>query len=317
MAMPAGQLPAYDQLPYHEELEARCGWGVFGDDDQLGTINLLTQEVVRQAGREIQTGAVFSLSLPLDVPCPALAPRTPYRHRIFRPSRNMQDDTLDNFYPQGSSQWDGLRHVSAREFGFYNGVSSEAAGPDGDRLGIEGWARHGIVGRGVLVDVARYLSARGTPVDPHQELAIGASLLAEVIAHQGVELRAGDILLVRTGFLAGYLRAGPREREEFRTRQEFPGLAADDAMARFLWDHRFAAVAADNHSVECQPGDPAVGFLHRRLIAMLGFALGEWFDLEALAAECARDGRYSCFFVGVPLHLPGGVGSPANSVAIK
>jgi kynurenine formamidase len=316
-ARASGQLPAYDELPYHEQLRARCGWGVFGDDDQLGTINLLTPEAVRRAGSEIQTGAVFSLSLPLDVPFPALAPRTPYRHHLFRPSRNMQDDVLDNFYPQASSQWDGLRHVSAREFGFYNGVSAQDAGPHGDRLGIEGWARHGIVGRAVLADVARYLAARGTPVDPHRELALPASLLAEVLEHQGTELRSGDILLVRTGFLAGYLQAGPREREDFQARQEFPGLAADEDMARFLWDHRFAAVAADNHSVEHQPGDPAAGFLHRRLIALLGFALGEWFDLEALAADCARDGRYSCFFAGAPLHLPGGVGSPANSVAIK
>jgi hypothetical protein len=50
---------------------------------------------------------------------------------------------------------------------------------------------------------------------------------------------------------------------------------------------------------------------------MLGFAIGEWFDLEALAQDCAADGRYSCFVASVPLNLPGGVGSPANVVAIK
>jgi kynurenine formamidase len=310
-------LPAYDQLPYHEALRARCAWGVFGQDDELGTINLLTSDVVRQAGQEIVKGAVHNLSLPLDLPFPSLAGREPYRHRIFRPVRNMQDDVLDCFHPQASSQWDGLRHVSAREFGFYNGVSAADAGPDGGRLGIDGWARHGIVGRGVLADAAAYLAARGTPIDPRRELAISADLLAEILAHQNVEIRAGDILLVRTGFLGAYLQADANERAGWADRQDCPGLAADEAMARFLWDHRFAAVAADNHAVECQPGDPAVGFLHRRLIPLLGFALGEWFDLETLARDCASDGRYSCFFVGVPLHLPGGVGSPANSVAIK
>jgi kynurenine formamidase len=228
----------------------------------------------------------------------------------------MQDDVLDGFCPQASSQWDGLRHVRAREFGFYNGVGDRDAGPGGRRLGIEAWARHGIAGRGVLADVAGYLAARGTPLDPRREFAITADLLAEVLARQGTDLLGGDILLVRTGFVGAYLRADTAERVDFARRQDCPGLAADEDMARYLWDHRFAAVAADNHAVECQPGDPAVGFLHHRLIPLLGFALGEWFDLDSLAAECAAQGRYSCFFAGVPLNLPGGVGSPANSIAI-
>jgi kynurenine formamidase len=137
-----------------------------------------------------------------------------------------------------------------------------------------------------------------------------------VLARQGTELLGGDILLVRTGFVGAYLKADTAERVDFARRQDCPGLAADEDMARYLWDHRFAAVAADNHAVECQPGDPVVGFLHRRLIPLLGFALGEWFDLDSLAAECAAQNRYSCFFAGVPLNLPGGVGSPANSIAI-
>jgi kynurenine formamidase len=228
----------------------------------------------------------------------------------------MQDDVLDGFYPQASSQWDGLRHVRAREFGFYNGVGDGDAGPGGHRLGVEAWARHGIAGRGVLADVAGYLAARGTPLDPRREFAITADLLAEVLGRQGTELLGGDILLVRTGFVGAYLKADTAERVDFARRQDSPGLAADEDMARYLWDHRFAAVAADNHAVESQPGDPAVGFLHRRLIPLLGFALGEWFDLDSLAAECAAQNRYSCFFAGVPLNLPGGVGSPANSIAI-
>jgi kynurenine formamidase len=313
---PGGPLPRYDELPYLEALRARHCWGVFGAEDDLGTVNLLTPEVVSRAAAEIRRGTVHSLSLPLDVPYPALAPREPYTHRIFRPSRNMQDDVLDGFYPQASSQWDGLRHVRAREFGFYNGVGDGDAGPGGHRLGVEAWARHGIAGRGVLADVAGYLAARGTPLDPRREFAISAGLLAEVLARQDTELLGGDILLVRTGFVGAYLRADTAERVDFARRQDCPGLAADEDMARYLWDHRFAAVAADNHAVESQPGDPAVGFLHRRLIPLLGFALGEWFDLDSLAAECAAQNRYSCFFAGVPLNLPGGVGSPANSIAI-
>jgi hypothetical protein len=88
-------------------------------------------------------------------------------------------------------------------------------------------------------------------------------------------------------------------------------------MARFLWDQHFAALAVDNNAVESFPGDPNVGYLHRRLIPLLGFALGEWFNFEELGRSCAEDGRNTCFFVSMPLNLPGGVGSPANAVAVK
>jgi kynurenine formamidase len=86
-------------------------------------------------------------------------------------------------------------------------------------------------------------------------------------------------------------------------------------MARYLWDHRVSFVAADNPAVEARPGHP--GYLHRRLIPMLGIGLGELFVLDALAEDCRADGRYSFFFTAVPLNLPGGVGSPANAFAIK
>jgi hypothetical protein len=74
---------------------------------------------------------------------------------------------------------------------------------------------------------------------------------------------------------------------------------------------------ADNPAVEVVPGDPEAGSLHRRLIPLLGFPLGEFFVLDGLAQACAQDGRYTCLFVGVPLNLPGGVGSPGNAIAIR
>ena len=78
-----------------------------------------------------------------------------------------------------------------------------------------------------------------------------------------------------------------------------------------------AAIAADNPAVEVVPGSREAGSLHRRLIPLLGFVLGELFDLEELAAACAADGRGTCLFVAVPLHVPGGVGSPGNAIAIR
>ena len=87
-------------------------------------------------------------------------------------------------------------------------------------------------------------------------------------------------------------------------------------MARYLWDAHITAIAVDNPAVEVLPVDPAAGYLHRRVIPLLGLTMGEFFTFETLAADCADDGRYTCFFVAVPLNLPGGVGSPANAIAI-
>jgi hypothetical protein len=303
------QLPDYDDLPLNEALGMRYAWDLWGQDSDLGTINLLTPERVARAIAQVRTGRMFSLSLPLDTRCSAGRP--PYRHTIFRLDRNTQDDVIDNFYLQGTTQWDGLRHIQAREFGFYNGVRPADAGPGGSRLGIESWAEHGIAGRGLLVDVAGYLRRQGTELDPMAGLAISADLIREILDAQGCELETGDILLLRTGYPRALATTTVSERP-----RSWPGLSPDEDMARFLWDSHVAAVVADNPAVETAPGDPK-SFLHRRLIPMLGLALGEYFYLEDLAGDCAADGRYTCFFVAVPLKIPGAVGSPGNAMAIK
>jgi kynurenine formamidase len=98
---------------------------------------------------------------------------------------------------------------------------------------------------------------------------------------------------------------------------ECPGLDAHRETAAWLWDHRIAAIAADNPAVEAQKVDAAVGFQHRRLIPLLGMALGEFWFLDDLASDCAEDGVYEFMLVAAPLNIPGGVGSPANAYAIK
>jgi kynurenine formamidase len=302
-------LPSYDALPLLDDLRMRHAWGVFGEDDEVGTVNLLTPARIVAAMTEVTRGAIFNLSLPLDLP--RGGSRSPHRHTIFNLDRNTQDDVLDNFYLQGSSQWDGLRHVSARSHGYYNDTNpAEAADPAG-RLGIGAWADHGIVGRGVLLDVERHLANQQRPLAPTDGFEIGPELLDEVATAQGVSLRDGDVVMVRTGY--GALVSDPESRSRPRS---WPGLAPTEDMARFLWDRHVAAIVSDNPAVEWAPGDPKE-FLHRRLIPLLGMALGELFQLEGLAADCADDGRYTCLFVAVPLNLRAGVGSPANAVAVK
>ena len=122
---PRENLPSYDQLPVREGAPAGSAWGVFGDQDEVGTINLLTPARVRSAKDSIKSGKVFSLNLPIDVPNPPLFTRQAHRHTIKNFGGAMEfvlDDYLDNFYPQASSQWDALCHVMHPELGAYNGV---------------------------------------------------------------------------------------------------------------------------------------------------------------------------------------------------
>ena len=306
--------------PKYRELEKiengrRSAWGVFGSEDDLGTANFLSPAAVTAAAREIRTGERVNLSLPLDLPTPPFFGRTPLRHEIFRHSELVLDDVMDNFFPQASSQWDGLRHRKDPDAGFYNGVSEEEAGAGGSRLGVENWAQQGIVGRGVLLDLPRFGGIDDyDPFVPHR---IDVRMINRVLDAERVVLSDGDILLVRTGYMGAYLAAPIGDRGLLRDKVSSAGLDAAEEMAEFLWDNRIAAAAGDNPGLEALPRNPELPDLHSRLIPMLGFVIGEFWALDALAEASARDGRYTCFLTSVPLNLPGGVGTPANAIALR
>jgi kynurenine formamidase len=156
------------------------------------------------------------------------------------------------------------------------------------------------------------------------------------LAHQGTELREGDILLMRTGWMEWYSQQSETERTRLAVVSELatPGLRSDEATAEVLWDLHIAALGADNPAVEVWPpgalrskdetaavrGDKRRMheiFTHTLFLPMLGLPLGEMFVLDALAKDCAQDGRYSGFFTSAPLNLPSGVASPPNALVIK
>lgn len=317
-------IPLFRDLPQVGQTGERQAWEVFGAGDQLGTVNLLTPERVKGAAGLVRTGRVINLSLPLNFPITLYGGfRTGYRHHI-EINRGGRDDCVDNFAMQGSSQWDSLRHIRYREFGYYGGRQDEEVDDKGE-LGIENWARHGIVGRGVLLDAARYMEQRGTPMDARQRFAMDGPFLERVAEAEQVGLQAGDVLILRTGWLAWYSGLDTAGREALRGTlhpgeggMACPGLDAKQETAAWLWDHQIAAMAADNVALEALPVEvESGGFQHRRLIALQGMPVGEVWDLEELARDCAQDGVYEFFLVSVPLNLPGGVGSPANAYAIK
>lgn len=312
-------IPKYKSLPVIEKTGDAHAWEVWGKGDQLGTLNHLTPERVLAASRLVRKGRVINLNLPLNQPSPPMGSRRLYEHNIYV-RRGGRDDSLDSFFLQYSTQLDGLRHVRYREFGYYGGIEEEEV--DSGKLGMEKFAEHGIVGRGVLIDLPRYMEGRGTPVDAEQKFEVDGELLEAIAAAEHVELRPGDILMLRTGWLAWYLSLDQDGRESLAGKVgegalPQPGLDAHRETAAWLWDHQIALAAADNVALEALPVDTAAGFQHRRLIPLLGLPIGEFWFLEDLAADCAQDGVYECMVTVAPLNLPGGVGSPANAYAIK
>jgi kynurenine formamidase len=313
------ELPSYDELPVAPG-GGRSGWGVFGPDDNVGLISLLTPERVLDASRLIRRGALFPLDAPLDAFSPTIAATRgiPRHHVLHTPGTIGFDDVYDNFFPQASSQWDSLGHVGYAPDAFYNGATEDDVAT-GRRNTIEHWARHGLAGRGVVLDMVRTLAEAGRPYDPGTSTAFSVEDLELARSRAGVEFRAGDFLLVHTGFAAWYLDQPMPVRAELSRTLTTPGLEAGEEMCRYLWDAHVCAVASDTFAVEVFPPNrsSATGFLHRMLIGQFGMALGELWWTEDLAADCAEDGIHEVFLVSVPLNARGGIGSPPNALAIK
>ncbi|SOD74673.1 putative cyclase [Jatrophihabitans sp. GAS493] len=326
--------PKYSELPLLPDTDLRHAWDYFGDGDALGTLNLLTEQRRRAAATLARQGRTVNLSLPLTEPAAAPFGRLALQHEVFRTSSFSWDDRITRLDMQASSQWDGLLHVQHRTYGFYGGRQS---GPEPfDKLGIQRWVEHGIVGRGVLLDLETYYREAGEEFDPLQPTAVPPEDLLRVAEAQGVELREGDILCLRFGWLAAHARAdqssadgtGSAESADMATSTDAAsssagtaeahgaGLHAGVETARFLWDLGVAAVACDNPAVEVQPGSRDVGYLHHRLLTMLGMPLGELFALDELADECRASGNWDFLFMSAPLNVPGAIGSPANALAL-
>ncbi len=325
MARDLSDLPSWDQLPVKEGAPKGSSWGLFGDDDQLGCINLLTPERVLEAARLVRKGSVFPLNLRIDEPNPPLFGRRAPEHHLMGLGGGVgMDDYLDSFFPQASSQWDGLRHIRHPKDGFYNGVNDEdVSQEEGSKLGMENFARRGIVGRGVLLDLERYFREQGTPLEARSSTMIRRDSLDACAQAQGVQVKPGDVLLLRTGWLRWYLEEATMEQRREMAGEVAggallsPGIGPADEMAEYLWNRHVAAVVADNPAVEPIPPAPGAGFMHFRLIPHLGMLMGELWYLEELAADCAQDGVYEFLFTSAPLNVPGGVGSPSNALAVK
>ncbi|KKK19516.1 hypothetical protein ARAM_003489 [Aspergillus rambellii] len=327
--------PRRKDLPKIEGAPDGAAW-FWGEDDNLGRLNLLTPRRVRDASSEIKTGEVVPLNLPLNMPQPATFHREDFVHSIKSLTEDVIFDDTYTLNTQSSTQWDGFRHFAHMPSKvFYNGTTGQdIVGPHANhKCSIHHWATHGIAGRGILLDYRRYAKSKGINYDPCSGHAISYKDLHECGRAQGIDIRPwaqggdikiGDILLVRSGFVERYqATTSQEERAKLIAQTEAPslydmrfaGLQQEEPMVDWLHDCYFAGVAGDSPSFERWP-TPQEYYLHEFILALWGMPLGEMWDLDRLAAKCAERERWTFFMTSAPANVPGGISTHANAIAI-
>ena len=300
-------------------------WGKWGKDDEIGTLNYITPDIIARASQLATTGKVFALGIPLQRNGPQSGTRQRFNpiHTMFRDGGDQPRDAAAVLDMQGYggsddwivmplqcvTQWDSLAHVFY-EGKMYNGFDATLVTSSGAAKNSIDKTKNKIVSRGVLLDVARYKGVRA--LDPGY--AITVADLDGTAAAQKVDVQRGDILLIRTGHMSRYLDKG---NWNYFDLDESPGVSVHTA----AWMHakEIAAVASDNYAVEVRPSElpPFRSPFHICAIPNMGLTLGEIFYLEELAADCAADGRYAFLLVAPPLPVTNAVGTPINPYAMK
>jgi len=296
------------------QVQKTGNWGRWGQDDERGALNLIDAAKVRDAAHSVKTGKVYQLALPIQRSGIPLAEHrgTPQRLTLTNhedewmaqgfggaPGVGFNEDIFI-FAAHTSTHMDALGHVYS-ENKLYNGYPNDQASP------FQGAARCSIdkigsvAGRGVLIDVA---GSKGVSVID-SGYAITGDDLATALAEQDVELRVGDIVLIRTGWVEEFLRQPNLDIVSN------PGIGMDGA--QFLIDHDVALVGSDNLALEVMPFDKGKFLgVHVMLLVEHGIHLIENMNLEELSA----DRCYEFLFSVAPLKVTGATGSPVSPFAI-
>lgn len=316
-----GILPKFSDLPLRRGDPPYSAWGLYGEDDQLGALNRLTDELVKKSAREeIQSGVRVSLNWPLDAQAKPSFGRQAFHIQVFQKAPRIVNDDVWTFNTQSSSQWDGLRHFAyQKEQMFYNGVTLNEIHRSNHQdsvNGIHAWAEKGIVGRGVLLDFHNWRLANNIAYEPFKTGSISLDQLKQVAKAQGTDIRFGDILLVRSGYIAAFNNISKEQAEVYASvvPPAISGVEQSEGVLEWIWEN-FSAVAGDQPSFECWPTQRE-WHLHEILLSGWGLPIGELFDLEKLSEHCKEVNRWSFFVSSEVCNVPGGVASPPNILAI-
>jgi kynurenine formamidase len=295
-----------------------ANWGRWGDDDERGALNLLTPDIVKTAAAAVTTGRVYSLGIPIQAQG---VPLLDYRGTPMR--LTLEDGTDAGMYADfgakdgtgahedvlvmashTTSHMDALVHVY-EDFTHYNGVphTEMRAMSGASKLGIE--KVQGFAARAVILDMPRYYG------DDEGWVTHGRNITAEDLqgaaSQEGVEVRAGDVVLVRTGYLQWWWANQPNP-EGFAQ----AGIGRD--AAEWLAEQDIVAVGCDNAAVEVIPFDENDFLLvHKILLVQHGIYMLEFLNL----AEPAADGAYEGFLTVSPLKVTGATGSPINPIYVS
>ncbi len=329
-------------------------WGDFGPDDEVGRLNLLTQEKVLQGVAEVRDGRSFCLSLPLDYPGGNALNKLRHPPRRFTSGRaatpnynfplqrlnplftDVVSDDAVLLFTQYSTQWDALSHVGGlfdadgdgvAEPLYYNGwrAGEDIVGPtdaedslegvEARRLGIDKMAETAVSGRAVLIDLEKHCG--------HARELIGHDRLQAIMQADGVVIEPGDMVCLYTGF-ADVVLGMQREPDAHTLENSCAVLdGRDPALLQWITDSSLSVLIADNYAVEAYPARPGASEqccaalpLHEHCLFKLGIHLGELWYLTELAHYLRATQRSRFMLTAPPLRLPGAVGSPLTPVAL-
>ncbi|MFC9999774.1 cyclase family protein [Nocardia sp. NPDC127526] len=291
-------------------------WGRWGSEDELGTLNLITDEVARAAAATVRTGRRVPLALPLTqqgVQTGLIPGRVNPLHsmvainwQLFGPDTVATSDDVVTMALQAATHWDALPHVSHSGH-IYNGRPADSITAHGGAAFSAISAIPHIVSRGVLLDVAR---ARGVDRLPVDHAVVPEDLeAAEELA--GTRVRAGDIVLIRTGHMRLYLSGD-------RTAYAMPSPGLSIRTPEWFHARDTAAVATDTLTFEIFPPEIPNAWLavHALHLVEMGMLQGQNWNLEPLSTACAEQSRYEFLLSAMPEPFVGATGTPVAPVAI-
>ena len=293
---------------FNQWLEDISNWGRWGADDELGTLNLITDESRRAAAGLVEDGVSVSMALEANTQRDALN-ANPFQHTLST-SRFTEHEVAGDVYSVqyhgfAHSHVDGLPHF-AHDGQMYNGFPVSGLREDGaERLGVHNM-ENGIVTRGVLIDMPRH---RGVDF-----LEPGTAITVEDLEGweqaTGITVGSGDVLLIRTGRWEAVRQLG-----QWNFVERAAGSHA--SVAKWLKDRDVAVIGSDGVSDVMPSGiEGLANPLHELVIVGLGMPILDNLDLDTVAREANTRERWEFMFVGAPLKVRGGTGSPLNPLAI-
>jgi kynurenine formamidase len=293
-----------------------CNWGRWGTDDVRGTLNFITPAHVRTAASLVHSGRSVSLEIPINKLAGPDNPRPPSHYMVQTydaPNRLGQpqfakDYLAWEFHGDCHTHIDALCHV-AYKGKLYNGRPSNAVTSQGASImDITAYA-HGIVGRGVLLDIPRLRRVKW--LEPGE--AVTREELETAEKAQGVRLAEGDIFLFRTGHHRRRLELGP-----WNNGYNGEGRAGlDTSSILMLHERKIGAFLPDGDGEVVPSNVEGVAYpIHALQIAAMGMACCDSLQFEELVNVCELERRWEFMVVVAPLRLPGGTGSPFNPIAI-